>query len=71
MWGQCRGQCVMLPTETPFDSVQDVFAAMCSVPVTPVPIVVTPMLVLSVFFMQETAVLLQISSGGAIDVTLS
>ncbi|XP_028968243.1 RCC1 and BTB domain-containing protein 1 [Galendromus occidentalis] len=40
MWGLCRGQHVTVPTETPFDSVHDVFVAFSSVPVTPVPMIV-------------------------------
>ena len=32
MWGQCRGQCVMLPTETRFTHIDDVFASFATPP---------------------------------------
>lgn len=38
MWGQCRGQSVTVPTETPFQSMHDVFACFASPAVTWTPI---------------------------------
>ena len=37
MWGQCRGQSVVSPTETPFTSLHDVFACFATPSVTFVP----------------------------------
>ncbi|XP_023240881.1 RCC1 and BTB domain-containing protein 1-like [Centruroides sculpturatus] len=37
MWGQCRGQSITVPTETPFHSLHDVFACFASPAVTWVP----------------------------------
>ncbi|GAB6029092.1 RCC1 and BTB domain-containing protein 2 [Chamberlinius hualienensis] len=39
VWGQCRGQTVPVPKETPFHTLHDVFACYASPPVTHVPIV--------------------------------
>ena len=38
MWGQCRGQAVVSPVETPFKSMHDVFACYSTPPVTYKPI---------------------------------
>ena len=37
MWGQCRGQSVVGPTETPFTSLHDVFACFATPSVTYIP----------------------------------
>lgn len=37
MWGQCRGQSITVPTETPFHSLHDVFACFASPAVTWIP----------------------------------
>ena len=37
MWGQCRGQSVVSPTETPFNSLHDVFACFATPSVTFIP----------------------------------
>ena len=37
MWGQCRGQSVVSPTETPFSTLHDVFACFATPSVTFVP----------------------------------
>ena len=37
MWGQCRGQSVVSPTETPFISLHDVFACFATPSVTYLP----------------------------------
>ena len=37
MWGQCRGQSVVSPTETPFTSLHDVFACFATPSVTFIP----------------------------------
>ena len=37
MWGQCRGQSVVAPTETPFISLHDVFACFATPSVTFLP----------------------------------
>ena len=39
MWGQCHGQSVVNPTETPFTSVHEVFACFASPSVTHIPMI--------------------------------
>ena len=39
MWGQCHGQSVVTPTETPFTSVHEVFACFASPSVTHIPMI--------------------------------
>ena len=39
MWGQCHGQSVVCPTETPFTSVHEVFACFATPSVTHIPMI--------------------------------
>ena len=39
MWGQCHGQSVVSPTETPFTSVHEVFACFATPSVTHIPMI--------------------------------